>query len=138
MLVASPSAWAPISTPRLKHDHARQIIYFIAQDKLPRVADRLKQQQQQQPWTGSGMQSVGSTATTTVATSARTPLQNQSRQLPRQAANIYLNHMLSHVSNLFSLITAYIYYYYYYLFFLLVSCSQNTRPSVYQFTDVQK
>ncbi|XP_008555472.1 nuclear receptor coactivator 3 isoform X4 [Microplitis demolitor] len=72
------------------------VISATPQDKLPRVADRLKQQQQQQPWTGSGMQSVGSTATTTVATSARTPLQNQSRQLPRQAANIYLNHMLSH------------------------------------------
>ncbi|XP_044595968.1 nuclear receptor coactivator 3 isoform X5 [Cotesia glomerata] len=72
------------------------VISATPQDKLPRVADRLKQQQQQQPWTGSGMQSVGSTATTTVATSARTPLQNQSRQLPRQATNIYLNHMLSH------------------------------------------
>ncbi|CAD6227526.1 GSCOCG00001209001-RA-CDS [Cotesia congregata] len=71
-------------------------LYIHICDKLPRVADRLKQQQQQQPWTGSGMQSVGSTATTTVATSARTPLQNQSRQLPRQATNIYLNHMLSH------------------------------------------
>lgn len=71
-------------------------------DKLPRVADRLKQQKQQpqqQPWTGSGMQSVGSTATTTVATSARTPLQNQSRQLPRTGNNVYLNHILSQVNS---------------------------------------
>lgn len=64
---------------------------------MPRVAERMKQQQQQ-PWNISGMQSVGSTATTSVATSARTPLQNQSRQLPRQPTNIYLSQIQSHVS----------------------------------------
>ena len=59
------------------------------QDRLPRM-----KQQQQQPWAGGSMQPVGSNTTTT--TSARTPLQNQSRQLPR--TNAYLNHMLSQVS----------------------------------------
>ncbi|XP_011314161.1 nuclear receptor coactivator 2 isoform X5 [Fopius arisanus] len=76
------------------------VISATPQDKLPQVNDRLKQQhpqQQQQPWTASGMpQSIGSTATTTIATSARTPLQNPSRQLPRQSTSIYLSHMLSH------------------------------------------
>ncbi|XP_076655238.1 uncharacterized protein LOC143360357 isoform X9 [Halictus rubicundus] len=55
-----------------------------------------QQQQQQQPWTGGSMQSVGGNNTiTTTATSARTPLQSQSRQLPRPTTNTYLNHMLS-------------------------------------------
>ncbi|XP_043275325.1 nuclear receptor coactivator 2-like isoform X9 [Venturia canescens] len=66
------------------------VISATPQDKLPRVVDRLKQQQ---PWSGGSMQPIVSNATTTTATSARTPLQNQTRQLPRQAT--YLNHMLS-------------------------------------------
>ena len=58
-----------------------------------------QQSQQQQPWATSRMQPVGSNTITTTATSARTPLQNQPRQqLPRQATNIYLSHMLSQVS----------------------------------------
>ncbi|XP_051158810.1 uncharacterized protein LOC127280078 isoform X8 [Leptopilina boulardi] len=79
---------------------------LLFQDKLPRVTDRLKQppqqqqQQQQQPWTASRMQQpIGNNTITTTATSARTPLQNLPRQqLPRQAANVYLSHMLSQVS----------------------------------------
>ncbi|XP_043475470.1 uncharacterized protein LOC122507030 isoform X10 [Leptopilina heterotoma] len=77
---------------------------LLFQDKLPRVTDRLKQppqqQQQQQPWTTSRMQQpIGNNTITTTATSARTPLQNLPRQqLPRQAANVYLSHMLSQVS----------------------------------------
>ncbi|XP_032453114.1 nuclear receptor coactivator 3 isoform X10 [Nasonia vitripennis] len=86
------------------------VISATPQDKLPRVLDRSKQQQQQhqqqhqqqqqqqqhqqqqqQPWTS--MQSVGSNSTTTTATSARTPMQNQSRQLPRQPTNTYLTHL---------------------------------------------
>ncbi|XP_043475464.1 nuclear receptor coactivator 2 isoform X4 [Leptopilina heterotoma] len=80
------------------------VISATPQDKLPRVTDRLKQppqqQQQQQPWTTSRMQQpIGNNTITTTATSARTPLQNLPRQqLPRQAANVYLSHMLSQVS----------------------------------------
>ncbi|XP_051158811.1 nuclear receptor coactivator 2 isoform X9 [Leptopilina boulardi] len=82
------------------------VISATPQDKLPRVTDRLKQppqqqqQQQQQPWTASRMQQpIGNNTITTTATSARTPLQNLPRQqLPRQAANVYLSHMLSQVS----------------------------------------
>ena len=67
------------------------VISATPQDKLPRVLERNKSQQlqQQQPWTG--MHSVSNTNTTA---SARTPMQNQSRQLPRQATNIYLNQMV--------------------------------------------
>lgn len=73
---------------------------FFLQDKLPRVADRLKQHPPQQPpWATSRMQPVVSNTITTTATSARTPLQNLPRQqLPRQATDLYLNHMLSQVS----------------------------------------
>ncbi|XP_066596112.1 nuclear receptor coactivator 2 isoform X2 [Prorops nasuta] len=88
------------------------VISATPQDKLPRVGDRLKQQQQQQqqpqqgqqqpqpqqqPWSSGGsMQTIGGSNTiTTTATSARTPLQSQPRQLPRQATNSYLSHMLS-------------------------------------------
>ena len=95
----------------------------VVEDKLPRVAGQPQQQQQQQqaapqsqqpnqqqqsqqqqPWTSGSLQSTANSVTTaagtttTTATSVRTPLQTQSRQLPRQAANIYLSHMLSQVS----------------------------------------
>jgi nuclear receptor coactivator 2 len=66
------------------------VISATPQDKLPRVLDRSKQQQQ--PWTS--MQSGCSNSTAT-ATSARTPMQNQSRQIPRQTTNIYLTHLVT-------------------------------------------
>ncbi|XP_020277820.1 nuclear receptor coactivator 1-like isoform X10 [Pseudomyrmex gracilis] len=62
----------------------------------PQKQQQQQQQQQQQSWTGGSMQ-VGSNnaiTTTAIGTSAR-PLQSQSRQLPRQATNTYLSHMLS-------------------------------------------
>ncbi|XP_076378437.1 uncharacterized protein LOC117223279 isoform X8 [Megalopta genalis] len=85
------------------------VISATPQDKLVRIKQQppqptqpqpqqqqQAQQQQQQPWTGGSMQSVGGNNTiTTTATSARTPLQSQSRQLPRPTTNTYLNHMLS-------------------------------------------
>ncbi|XP_078051101.1 uncharacterized protein LOC144477313 isoform X11 [Augochlora pura] len=66
------------------------------QPQQQQQAQQQQQQQQQQPWTGGSMQSVGGNNTiTTTATSARTPLQSQSRQLPHPTTNTYLSHMLS-------------------------------------------
>lgn len=72
------------------------VISATPQDKLPQVIDRNKQQQlaqlqqQQQPW-APNVQSMLNNPTANAVASARTPLQNQSRQLPRQATNVYLN-----------------------------------------------
>lgn len=71
------------------------VISATPQDKLPRVLDRNKSQQlqqQQQTWTG--MQTVSNNNSNTSTATARTPMQNQSRQLPRQATNIYLNQVI--------------------------------------------
>ncbi|XP_031827579.1 uncharacterized protein LOC116424817 isoform X3 [Nomia melanderi] len=81
---------------RIKQQQPPQPAQPQRQPQQQQQAQQQQQQQQQQPWTGGSMQSVGGNNTiTTTATSARTPLQSQSRQLPRQTTNTYLSHMLS-------------------------------------------
>ncbi|XP_072762171.1 uncharacterized protein [Anoplolepis gracilipes] len=91
-MLASLLAKQPPQTTNVPTKLPASVISATPQDKLPRLKQQ-QQQQQQQPWTSGSMQGGNNTITT--ATSAR-PLQSQSRQLPRQAANTYLSQILSH------------------------------------------